>query len=117
MKNTFLFTYSTNALVRFVNTDKELSYPKHQKMCDPILVTLLKLLPHHSKSSCESATPSSGTSPLAPYKEVPPLPRDTGVMPVSYRPVLSPVPSNSSRSLGESNPTPVFSSFSKVASC
>ena len=43
-------------------------------MCDPILVTLFKMLSHHSQSSCENATPSSGTSPLASYKEV--LPRD-----------------------------------------
>ena len=43
-------------------------------MCDPILVTLLKMRPHYSQSSCENATPSSGTSPLASYKEVPPSP-------------------------------------------
>ena len=48
----------------------ELSYPKNQKMCDPILVTLLKMRPHYSPSSRENATPSSGTSPLASYKEV-----------------------------------------------
>ena len=41
---------------------EELSYPKKQKMCDPILVILLKM------------RPSSGTSPLASYKEVPPPP-------------------------------------------
>ena len=40
-------------------------------MCDPILVTLLKIRPHYSQSSRENATPSSGTSPLASYKEVP----------------------------------------------
>ena len=43
-------------------------------MCDPILVTLLKMQPHYSQSSRENATPSSGTSPLASYKEVPPPP-------------------------------------------
>ena len=43
-------------------------------MCDPILVTLLKMRPHYSQSSRENATPSSGTSPLASYKEVPPPP-------------------------------------------
>ena len=30
--------------------------------------------PHYSQSSCENATPSSGTSPLVSYKEVPPIP-------------------------------------------
>ena len=43
-------------------------------MCEPILVTLLKMRPHYSRSSRENATPSSGTSPLASYKEVPPPP-------------------------------------------
>ena len=50
---------------------EQLSYPKNPKMCDPILVTLLKMRPHYSQSSRENATPSSGTSPLASYKEVP----------------------------------------------
>ena len=78
MKNTLLFTYNTNILVRLltVNNYEELSYPQSQKMCDPILVTLLKMQPHYSQSSRENATPSSGTSPLASYKEVPPPPRD-----------------------------------------
>ena len=40
-------------------------------MCGPILVTLLKMRLHYSQSSRENATPSSGTSPLASYKEVP----------------------------------------------
>ena len=39
--------------------------PKNPKMCDPILVTLLKMRPHSSQSSRENATPSSATSPLA----------------------------------------------------
>ena len=43
---------------------------KNPKMCDPVLVTLLKLRPHYSQSSRENATPPSGTSPLASYKEV-----------------------------------------------
>ena len=38
---------------------------------DPILVRLLKMQPYSSQSSRENATPSSGTSLLAPYKEVP----------------------------------------------
>ena len=44
-------------------------------MCDPVLVTLLKILPDYSQSSRENATPSSGTYPLASYEEVPPSPR------------------------------------------
>ena len=39
--------------------------PKNPKMCDPILVTLLKMRPHSSQSSRENAIPSSATSPLA----------------------------------------------------
>ena len=49
---------------------EELSCPKNQKMCDLILVTLLKMRPHYSQSSRENATPSSGTCPLASYKDV-----------------------------------------------
>ena len=47
-------------------------------MCDPILVTLAKMRPHYSQSSRENATPFSGTSPLASYKEVPPSPPPPG---------------------------------------
>ena len=43
-------------------------------MCDPILVTLLKSHPHYSQSSRENATPCSGTSQLASFKEVRPPP-------------------------------------------
>ena len=41
-------------------------------MWNPIPVTLLKMQPHYSQSSREHAIPSSGTSPLASYEEVPP---------------------------------------------
>ena len=60
MKNTLLFTYSTNIPVRLptVNMNNSLT-PKNPKMCGPILVTLLKMQPHHSQSSRENATPSS----------------------------------------------------------
>ena len=51
---------------------EELSDPKNHKMCDPILVTLLKMRPHDSQSCPEYLTPSSSTSPLPSYKEVPP---------------------------------------------
>ena len=48
--------------------------PKNQKMRDPILVTLSKMRPHYIQSTRENATPSSGTPPLASYKEVTPPP-------------------------------------------
>ena len=56
---------------------EELSYAKNQKMCNPILVTLSKQQPHYIQSSHKNATPSSGTSPLASYKEVHPPPLTT----------------------------------------
>ena len=48
--------------------------PKISKICDPTLVTLLKKEPHYSQSSCENATPSSGTSPVVFYWETLPPP-------------------------------------------
>ena len=78
MKNTLLFTYNTNILVRLLGINihkyEELSYPQNPKMCDPIQVTLLKIQPRYSQTSCENATPSSDTSPLASNKEVHPPP-------------------------------------------
>ena len=62
---------------RFLNPNDRFSYPKNPKMCDPILVTVLKKQPHYSQSSRKNATPSSGTSPAAYYLEVPPPPRAT----------------------------------------
>ena len=47
--------------------------PKFPKMCNPILVILFKMRPHYSQSSCENATPLSGSSLLACYWEVSPL--------------------------------------------
>ena len=73
MKNSLLFTCSTKNCGTFANSKyEELSYPKNQKMCDPVLVTLLKMRPHYSQSSRENATSSSDTSPLTSYKEVTP---------------------------------------------
>ena len=71
MKNTLLITYSKHSDTFANRKYEELSYPKNQILCDPILVTLLKMRPHYSHSSRENATPSSGTSPLASYKGVP----------------------------------------------
>ena len=67
MKKTLLFTYSTNILIRLltVNMNSSLKLPQKSEMCDPILVTLLKMQPHYNPSIRENATPSSGTSPLA----------------------------------------------------
>ena len=41
-------------------------------MCEPILVTLLKMRPHDNQSSLKNATTYSATSSFAFYKEVPP---------------------------------------------
>ena len=79
MKNTLLCHLQYKHSGTFANRKyEELSYPKNQKMCDPILVTLLKMPLHESQSSRENATPSSGTCPLASYKEVPPTPPPPG---------------------------------------
>ena len=70
MKNTLLFTYCINILVRLLTVNKEeLSYPQKSENLRP-----------HSSTSIENATklesiqswkcdPSGGTSPLASYKE------------------------------------------------
>ena len=50
------------------------TYPQNPKICDPILVTVLKMRPHYSQWSRENAIPSSGTSLLASCKGVPPPP-------------------------------------------
>ena len=77
MKNTSLFTYSTNIVVRLLTVNvKNFIYPQNPKMCDPILAPPMKMRLHYSQSRGENATPSSGASPLAFYKEVPPPPRE-----------------------------------------
>ena len=50
MKNTLLFTYSTNTLVGLltVNMTQNCLTPKIMKMCDCMIVTLLKMRPHHA---------------------------------------------------------------------
>ena len=75
MKNNLLFIYSTNILVRLPTVNmKNFLTPKNPKMCDPTLVTVWKMQRHYRQSSRENATPSSGTSPFASYKEVTPPP-------------------------------------------
>ena len=77
MKNTSLFTYSTNILIRLLTVNvKNFLYLQNPKICDPIRVTPLKMRPHYSQSRGENATPPSGASPSASYKEVPPPPRE-----------------------------------------
>ena len=65
MKNTLLFTYSTNILVRLLTVNvKKFLNPKIRKCA-----TQFKY------NSNENATPSSGTSPLGSDKEaLPPAP-------------------------------------------
>ena len=54
IKNTSLCTYITNILARLLNVNmKNCLTPKIRKMCDPILVTLLKMRPHDSQTSRE----------------------------------------------------------------
>ena len=71
-----IVTFNKQQLSELFNRDyfesllNRISYPKNPKVCDPILVTLLKMQPHSSQSS--------GTSPLASYKEVPPPPHPRG---------------------------------------
>ena len=74
MKNTLLFGLQYKHSGTFANRKyEELSYPQNPR--NVILVTLLSenATPlYYSQSSSEKETPSSGTSPLAPYKQVPP---------------------------------------------
>ena len=79
MKNTLLFnffTYSTNILVRLLTVNMKNSLTPKIGKC--VRVTLLKMRPHYSQSSCENATSPGGTSQLASYKEVPPPPPSPG---------------------------------------
>ena len=68
MKNTLLFTYSANILVRLLTVTWRTVLLEKSENVGP-----------HSSNSIENATPSSGTSPLASYKEVHPRPRDIGI--------------------------------------
>ena len=81
MRNSLLFICGTNILVHLLTLNmKNCLTLKNPKLCDPIQVIRLKMRPHYSQSSRENATPSSGTSPWASYKEVPlPLPRQNTV--------------------------------------
>ena len=85
MKNNLLFIYSTNILVRLPTVNmKNFLTPKNPKMCDPTLVTVWKMQRHYSQSSRENATPSSGTSLFASYKEVLPPPPSSSESSTSF---------------------------------
>ena len=71
MKNTLLFTYSTNIRLLIVNKKKCLT-TKSPKMRDPILEILLKMRPQYNQSSRVNATPSSGTSHWPLMRKCPP---------------------------------------------
>ena len=71
MKNTVLFTCSTNILVRLLTVNMKTF------LAQKSVIIEMKMRPHYSQSSRENATPHSGTSPLASYKEVPPPPLST----------------------------------------
>ena len=55
MKNTLLFTYSTNILVRLLTVNVKTFFTQKSE----------NVWPDYSQSSRENATPSSGTSPSA----------------------------------------------------
>ena len=63
MKHTLLFICSTNILVRLLTINmKNCLTPPNPKMCDPILVTLLKMRPHCSqKRICLSSRVTTQT--------------------------------------------------------
>ena len=67
MKNASLFTYSKNILVRLLTVNMKNCLTQESKNVQPLQVTLLKMRPNYSQSS--------GTSPLASYKKVPPPPQ------------------------------------------
>ena len=48
----------------------KLSYPQKSENVRPHSSKSVEMRPHYSQSSRENATPSSGTSPLASYKDV-----------------------------------------------
>ena len=72
MKNSLLSICSTNILVRLLTVNmKNCFTQKKSENVRPHSSNSIENRPHYSQSSRENATPSSGTSPLASYKEVP----------------------------------------------
>ena len=65
MENTLLHL-QYNILVRLLTVNiKNCLNPKTPKMCDPIVVTLLKMRPHYSQSSHENVTPVQRHIPIS----------------------------------------------------
>ena len=54
-------------LIPKIHTCQNILTPQIPKICDLILVTILKMQPHYKQSTRENATSSSGLSPLADY--------------------------------------------------
>ena len=71
---TFHLQYKHSGTFSNRKNEKLSNPPQNPKMFDPTLVTLLRMRTRHSQSSRENGTSSSGTSPLASYKEVSPPP-------------------------------------------
>ena len=84
-KRTLTFHLQHRLFGTFANCKYE-ELPQNSEMYHPILLTLLKMRPHDSQSSRENATPSSGTSPVASYKEVPPPPPGAAKLVIWTRP-------------------------------
>ena len=77
MRNTFIFTWRTVQLIFwYVCQPKCEELSKNPNMCNPITVVTIENAAHYSQSSHENAIPSSSTSPLFSYKEVPPPPQE-----------------------------------------
>ena len=85
MKNTLLFTYSTNILVRLLTVNMNNFLTQKSENVRTHSSNSIEMRPHYSRSSRENATASSGTSPLASYKEVPPPP---GTLPFLFKLII-----------------------------
>ena len=58
MKNTLLYTYSTNILVRLLTINKKHCLtPKNPKMRDPIIVNPIQMQPHLVKGNTSNPYP------------------------------------------------------------
>ena len=77
MKNTLLFTDSTNILVRLLTINMKNCLTKEYENVQPHSSNSIENATHYSQSSRENAAQSSVTSPLVSYKEVPPSPGNT----------------------------------------